>query len=141
MSGEPGSLVGDAVICPPTARTPMSDAQPFAAVVLGGAVVGLLAVLSNRLTERIRIPSPLLVLVGAAVAVAAVPALKSPSERLVERLVTGAPVCILFNGGPPKGGARVRGAGGPRAIPGGVGAVPTPPPPPALLPPPLSPAR
>src|SRR4051794_41926742 len=111
MSGEPGSLVGDAVICPPTARTPMSDAQPFAAVVLVGAVVGLLAVLSNRLTERIRIPSPLLVLVGAAVAVAAVPALKSPSERLVGRVGTGGPVFIPFNGGLPTGGGPVPGGG------------------------------
>jgi len=99
----------------------MSDAQPFAAVVLVGAVVGLLAVLSNRLTERIRIPSPLLVLVGAAVAVAAVPALKSPSERLVERLVTVALICILFNGGLHMGWSRFRVAAAPIAILGVVG--------------------
>src|SRR3954451_1555932 len=121
MSGEPGSLVGDAVICPPTARTPMSDAQPFADVVLVGAVVGLLAVLSNRLTERIRVPAPLLVLVGAAVAVAAVPALHSPSERLVERLVTVALICILFSGGLHMGWSRFRVAAAPIAILGVLG--------------------
>src|SRR4051812_23936327 len=43
----------------------MSDTEPFAAVLLVGAVVGLLAVLSARLTERIPVPAPLLVLVGA----------------------------------------------------------------------------
>src|SRR4051794_41944084 len=112
MSGEPGSLVGDAVICPPTARTPMSDAQPFAAVVLVGAVVGLLAVLSNRLTERIRIPSPLLVLVGAAVAVAAVPALKSPPERLRGGAGPGGPVFLPFYRRPPHGGGPRRGGAG-----------------------------
>src|SRR4051812_49441980 len=103
----------------------MSDTEPFAAVVLVGAVVGLLAVLSNRLTERIRVPSPLLVLVGAAVAVAAVPALKSPSERLGERLGTVALVCILFNGGLPMGGFPFRVAAAPIAVLGGVGTVPT----------------
>src|SRR4051794_41602050 len=99
----------------------MSDTQPFAAVVLVGAVVGLLAVLSARLTERIRVPAPLLVLVGAAVAVEVVPALQSPSERLVERLVTVALICILFNGGLHMGWSRFRVAAAPIAILGVVG--------------------
>jgi cell volume regulation protein A len=37
------------------------------------AAAGLVAVLSNRLTERVKIPSPALVLAGAAVAVQVIP--------------------------------------------------------------------
>ncbi|MDX6300579.1 MAG: potassium/hydrogen antiporter [Nocardioidaceae bacterium] len=99
----------------------MSDTQPFAAVVLVGAVVGLLAVLSARLTERIRVPAPLLVLVGAAVAVEVVPALRSPSERLVERLVTVALICILFNGGLQMGWSKFRVAAAPITVLGVLG--------------------
>jgi potassium/hydrogen antiporter len=47
----------------------VTDAGPFALVVLLAAAVGLVVVLSNRLTERVKIPSPALVLAGAAVAV------------------------------------------------------------------------
>jgi len=99
----------------------MSDTEPFAAVLLVGAVVGLLAVLSARLTERIRVPAPLLVLVGAAVAVEAVPALQSPSERLVERLVTVALISILFNGGLHMGWSKFRVAAAPIAVLGVLG--------------------
>jgi potassium/hydrogen antiporter len=99
----------------------MSDTEPFAAVLLVGAVVGLLAVLSARLTERIRVPAPLLVLVGAAVAVEAVPALQSPSERLVERLVTVALICILFNGGLHMGWSKFRVAAVPISVLGVLG--------------------
>lgn len=40
----------------------MTDAQPFALVVLFAAAVGLVAVLSNRLTERVKSSSPAIVL-------------------------------------------------------------------------------
>jgi cell volume regulation protein A len=43
--------------------------------VLLAAAVGLVAVLSSRLTQRLRVPSPALVLIGAAVAVQVIPAL------------------------------------------------------------------
>jgi cell volume regulation protein A len=99
----------------------VSDAQPFAALVLAVSVAGLLAVLSNRLTERIRVPAPLLVLVAAAVAVSAIPDLHVPSERLVERLVTLALVCILFDGGLQMGWPRFRAAAAPIAVLGVVG--------------------
>jgi cell volume regulation protein A len=75
-------------------------------VVLLTSAVGLVAVLSNRLTERAKIPVPLLVLVGAAVAVNAIPSLHAPPEKTVERLVTVALVCILFDGGGQIGLAR-----------------------------------
>jgi len=77
----------------------VSDTFPFARLVLLVAAAGLLALLSNRLTERIRVPAPLLVLVAAALAVQAVPGLQHPPERFVERLVTLALICILFDGG------------------------------------------
>jgi potassium/hydrogen antiporter len=99
----------------------VSETSHFAALVLLVAVVGLLAILSNRLTARIKVPAPLLVLVAAAVAVQVVPALHAPSERLVERLVTLALICILFDGGLHMGWSRFRAAAAPIAILGVVG--------------------
>jgi potassium/hydrogen antiporter len=49
------------------------------------AAAGLVAVLSSRLTERLKIPSPALVL---AVAVQVIPALRAPPQLAVERVVT-----------------------------------------------------
>jgi cell volume regulation protein A len=99
----------------------VSETSHFAALVLLVAVVGLVAILSNRLTARIKVPAPLLVLVAAAVAVQVVPALHAPSERLVERLVTLALICILFDGGLHMGWSRFRAAAAPIAILGVVG--------------------
>ena len=99
----------------------MSDTFPFARLVLLVAAAGLLALLSNRLTERIRIPAPLLVLVAAAVAVKVVPDLHHPPERVVERLVTIALVCILFDGGLHLGWPKFRAAAGPIVAVGVLG--------------------
>ena len=99
----------------------MSDTYPFARLVLLIAAAGLLALLSNRLTERIRIPAPLLVLVAAAVAVKVIPDLHHPPERLVERLVTIALICILFDGGLHLGWSKFRSAAGPIAAVGVLG--------------------
>ena len=88
----------------------MSDTEPFALIVLLVAGVGLVAVLSSRLTQRLRIPSPALFLVGAAVAVEFIPALHAPPRQAVERVVTIALVCILFAGGMDIGWARFRSA-------------------------------
>ena len=99
----------------------MSDTYRFATLVLLVAGAGLLAVLSNRLTERIKVPAPLLVLVAAAVGVNAVPDLHVPSELLVERLVTLALICILFDGGLHMGWPRFRAAAAPIAILGVLG--------------------
>ena len=99
----------------------MTDAEPFALVVLLGAAVGLVAVLSSRLTERVRLPSPALVLAGAAVAVKVVPGLHVPPRQAVERVVTVALVCILFDGGLHIGWSRFRSAAGPIAVVGVLG--------------------
>jgi cell volume regulation protein A len=99
----------------------MSDARTFAALVLVTAVVVLAAVLSNRLTERIKVPAPLLVLVASSLAVTLVPDLHRPSDQLVERLVTVALICILFDGGLHIGWARFRSAWAPIAVLGVLG--------------------
>jgi potassium/hydrogen antiporter len=99
----------------------VSDSYRFAGLVLIVAGAGLLAVLSNRLTERVRVPAPLLVLVAAAVAVNTVPDLHVPSEHLVERLVSLALVCILFDGGLHMGWPRFRAALAPIAMLGVLG--------------------
>jgi cell volume regulation protein A len=99
----------------------VADAEPFALVVLLAAAVGLVVVLSNRLTERVKIPSPALVLAGAAVAVAVVPALHEPPHLLVERVVTVALVCILFDGGMQIGWSRFRSAAVPVTVTGVAG--------------------
>ncbi|MGH3218504.1 MAG: cation:proton antiporter [Streptosporangiaceae bacterium] len=99
----------------------MIDTQPFALVVLLAAAVGLVAVLSNRLTERVKIPSPALVLAGAAIAVKIIPALHAPPRLTVERVVTVALVCILFDGGMHIGWSRFRSAVVPIATVGVLG--------------------
>lgn len=99
----------------------MTDTEPFALIVLLTAAVGLVAVLSNRLTERVKLPSPALVLVGAAIAVKVIPALHAPPQAAVARVVTVALVFILFDGGIHIGWSRFRSAAGPIAIVGVVG--------------------
>ena len=99
----------------------MTDTEPFALLVLVTAGVGLVAVLSNRLTDRVAIPSPALFLVGAAVAVKVIPSLHAPPARTVERVVTVALLCILFDGGMHIGWSRFRSAVAPIAVVGVVG--------------------
>jgi hypothetical protein len=81
----------------PELGAPVTDTQRFALIVLLVAAVGLVAVLSNRLTERVKVPSPAIVLVGAAIAVELFPALHAPPWQAVERVVTIALVCILLH--------------------------------------------
>ena len=99
----------------------MSDLEPFAWLVLVTAAVGLAAVLSNRLTERLKVPAPALVLIAAAVIVKVVPDLHAPPERTAQRLVTLALLCILFEGGMHIGWSRFRDAAAPIAVVGVAG--------------------
>lgn len=103
----------------------MTDIEPFALLVVLVAAVGLLALLSSRLSQLIRIPSPALVLVGAAIAVKIVPALHAPSQHAVGRVVTVALACILFDGGMRMGWARFRQAARPIAAAGLLGTFAT----------------
>jgi cell volume regulation protein A len=99
----------------------VTDTEPFALLIVLTAAVGLVAVLSNRLTDRVKLPSPALVLVGAAVAVNVIPALHAPPRQAVERVVTVALACILFDGGMHIGWVRFRSAAGPIAVVGVLG--------------------
>jgi potassium/hydrogen antiporter len=99
----------------------VKETQHIALLVLLIGAVGLVAVLSNRLTQRVKIPSPALVLVGAAVAVKVVPALHAPAQHAVEEIVTVALVCILFDGGMHIGWSRFRSSAGPIVMTGVLG--------------------
>ncbi|MBV8787185.1 MAG: cation:proton antiporter [Mycobacterium sp.] len=99
----------------------MNETLRYALIVLFSSAVGLVAVLANRLTERIKIPVALLVLVGAAVVVHAVPAVQPLSEPTVERVITIALVLVLFDGGMHIGPSRFREAAVPILSVGVVG--------------------
>ena len=99
----------------------MTETMRFAAIIALIAVVGLVAVLSNRLTERLKVPAPALVLIASAAAVKIFPALHPPAFITVERLVTVALICILFDGGLHIGWTRFRTAAGPIAVVGILG--------------------
>lgn len=88
----------------------MNESLRYALIVLFCSAIGLVAVLANRLTERVKVPVPLLVLVGAAVIQHVVPAVQPPSERIVERVITIALVLVLFDGGMHIGTSRFRAA-------------------------------
>ncbi len=86
----------------------MSDVLPLGALVLVIAVAGLLAVLSNRVSERTRIPAPVFFLLAAAVGSSARPEISRLSETTVERVVSVAIAVILFDGGLHIGWPRLR---------------------------------
>ena len=99
----------------------MTDVVPFGLVVLVVAGAGILAVLSNRISERVQIPAPAIFLVCAAGASQLRPELLDLSETTVERIVTVAIAVILFDGGMHIGWARLRGAIGAVVAVGVVG--------------------
>ncbi|MGH3497011.1 MAG: cation:proton antiporter [Nocardioidaceae bacterium] len=86
----------------------MSDTITFGLLLtlLAGGL--LLAVVSNLLGERARIPAPALFLVGAAVLSDLFPSLAPHSIVSVQRVVTVALVVILFDGGMHIGRGRLR---------------------------------
>ena len=91
----------------------MSDVEHFAVLVLvvGAAIIA--AVLLNRISERIRILAPAILLVAAALASDVVPALGELSVTTVQRVVSVALAVILFDGGMHMGWQRFRSAAGP----------------------------
>ncbi|WP_082945683.1 cation:proton antiporter [Mycobacterium sp. E2733] len=99
----------------------MNDGLRFALIILFCSAVGLVAVLANRLTERVKVPVPLLVLVGTAAVVHAMPAVQPPSERIVQQVITVALVLVLFDGGMHIGPSRFRAAAAPILSVGVVG--------------------
>ncbi|MDX6221551.1 MAG: potassium/hydrogen antiporter [Frankiales bacterium] len=96
----------------------MHDATTFGWIVLAYAAVGLAAVLSNRLSERLALPTPALFLAAAAVTATLAPSVHHLPQQTVQRLVTVALVVILFDGGLHLGLRRVRGAAAPILLAG-----------------------
>ena len=90
----------------------MTDVVPFGAAVALTCLAGLVAVLSNRLSEVLRIPTPAIFLVSAAVASDLVPRLYDVPVQTVQRVVTVMLVLLLFDGGMHIGLSRFREAAG-----------------------------
>jgi cell volume regulation protein A len=91
----------------------VDDVTAFGAVVGIVGVALTLAVLSNRLSERVRVPAPAFFLLVSAVASDVFPQLNRLSVTTVERVVTVALVFILFDGGMHIGWHRFRLAAAP----------------------------
>jgi potassium/hydrogen antiporter len=86
----------------------MSDVEHFALIMLVVAVTITAAVLSNRISERVRVPAPAIFLLAAALASDVIPALGQVSVTTVQRVVTVALAVILFDGGMQIGWRRFR---------------------------------
>jgi cell volume regulation protein A len=86
----------------------VADLLTFGALIGAVCAVLLLAVVSNRVGDRLGVPAPALFLVGAAVASDVVPRLTPQHIETVQRVVTVALVAILFNGGLEMGWPRFR---------------------------------
>ena len=86
----------------------MDDLVPFAHAILLVAAVCVLAVGSNRLAERLRVPAPALFLIVAAVAADVLPRLGELPIVTDQRIVTVALALILFDGGMHIGWDRMR---------------------------------
>jgi potassium/hydrogen antiporter len=99
----------------------MTDTGPFAELLLVLSLAAVAAILSNRLTSRTRVPAPALFLVVAATTGAVLPGVVAPPERTVERIVTVALLCILFDGGMHIGWRRFRAAAAPIVVVGVAG--------------------
>ncbi|HEV7147634.1 MAG TPA: cation:proton antiporter [Pedococcus sp.] len=99
----------------------MNDTDSYALALLLASTAALAAVLLNRVTERTRIPTPLLMLVGAAAVAAFFPSVRMPDVVTVEHIVTIALVLILFDGGMHIGWRRFRAAALPIASVGLLG--------------------
>ena len=99
----------------------MTDTERYALALLLASAAALAAVLLNRLTERTRIPTPLLMLIGAAAVAAVVPSVRMPDVVTVEHVVTICLVLILFDGGLHIGVQRFRAAALPVASVGLIG--------------------
>ncbi len=90
----------------------MADVVRFGAIVAVVALVVTAAVLSNRISARLRIPAPAIFLIVAAAATDLVPGLGGLSTTTVQRIVTIALAVVLFDGGMHLGWRRLRPAAG-----------------------------
>jgi cell volume regulation protein A len=86
----------------------MGAVESFGLVILVTALAGVAAVLSSRVSERLRVPAPAFFLIGAAAASDLWPGLGDLSGGTVEQVVTLALAIILFDGGMHIGWRRFR---------------------------------
>src|SRR6201997_2223765 len=86
----------------------MSGESEFGLIVLVIGLVGTAAVLSNRLSARLRVPAPAFFLVAAVIAAQLWPSATALPGITVERVVTVALAFILFDGGMHIGRRRFR---------------------------------
>jgi potassium/hydrogen antiporter len=86
----------------------MHEVHEFGLIVLLISTAFALAVISSRVSERLRIPGPALFLIAAALLSDAFPSLGDLSIRTVERIGVVALVVILFDGGTRIGLRRFR---------------------------------
>ncbi len=103
----------------------MHDVAGFGLAIAVVAGAGLLAVLSNRLSQRLRIPAPAIFLLAAAIASDLLPSLGHVPIVTVQRVVTVALIMLLFDGGMHIGWHRFRTAAAPVAWIGVVGTFAT----------------
>ncbi|HET9896063.1 MAG TPA: cation:proton antiporter [Streptosporangiaceae bacterium] len=89
----------------------MGGMEAFGLAVLVCALAGVVAVLSSRASERLRIPAPAFFLIAAALASDIWPWLGRLSYTAVEQVVTVALAVILFDGGMRMGWRRFRSVG------------------------------
>jgi cell volume regulation protein A len=99
----------------------MADSYAFGGRLLLIGLIGLLAVLANRLLRRVPLPAAALLLAGSAAAVQLLPGLHRPSGPAVNQLVTAALVLILFDGGRQLGWPRFRRSARPIVLTGVLG--------------------
>jgi cell volume regulation protein A len=90
----------------------MSAVDSFSVAILVVSAVILVAALSSRISERIRIPAPALFLIAAAAASDLFPNLGTVPPEVDERIVTVALIFILFDGGMHIGWRRFRSSAG-----------------------------
>ncbi len=85
----------------------------FGGGVLATALAGVVAVLSSRVSERLRIPAPAFFLIAAAAAADLWPRLGGLSFTAVDQVVSVALAVILFDGGMRVGWRRMKSVAGP----------------------------
>jgi potassium/hydrogen antiporter len=86
----------------------MSEATRFGLILAVTGLAAVAAVLSNRLSARLRVPAPAFFLVAAVIAAQFLPVGAVPPGTVVERVVTVALAVILFDGGMHIGRRRFR---------------------------------
>lgn len=89
----------------------MTASEEFGLLVLVIGLVGIMAVLSNRLSARTHVPAPAFFLICATIAAQLWPSATALPAGTVERVVTVALAIILFDGGMHVGWRRFRTAG------------------------------